>query len=106
MGSFTPSGAWVRCSWVNIFTSVLIIASPAFSLVRIRASRERDQLRQNFLATFFVGVLRHLCDLDAPQNLLDALIHLAQRLANRATLSLIALPAHRDARGDEQRAID
>src|SRR5580658_3951959 len=48
----------------------------------------------------------HVRNLDAFQNRFDALIHLAQRFADVATIALAALPANRNTGCDEQRAVD
>jgi hypothetical protein len=45
-------------------------------------------------------------DFDAPQYCFDAVIHLAQRFADVATITLAALPANGDTGRDEQRPVD
>src|SRR5579864_5800868 len=105
MGSLMPSGAGVRCSWVAVFKSILMLLSPtSFSknlVSQMSRSAQRDQLRQRLLRLRCGLALGHVCNLDVLQHFLDALIHLAQRLADRAALGLIALAAHRDARRDK-----
>src|SRR6266550_8090536 len=111
--------ALARCavSWVAgvaVFTSVLMIA---FLLTRLLArcsrypvryrypSTNRYQIRR-FLDLNHLRLFSHVRDLDPLQHLLDAFIYLAQRLANRAAISLIAFAADCNARGNEQRPIN
>src|SRR5579864_333849 len=104
MGSLMPSGAWVRCSRVAVFISVLMVAVSYLVLnPGCLPSGQRDELRKSFLRlAASVACFRHFCNLDLLQHFFDALIHLAQGLANRAALGLVALAAHRDAGSDEQ----
>src|SRR6266404_2053904 len=112
MGSLMPSGAGVRCSWVAVFNSVLMIALSCLAFSNPGSfesgSAQIDQLGQTLpgLAVRCVAVFRHLCNLDAFQHFLDALVYLAQGLADRAALGLVAFSAYGDACGDEQGAVD
>src|SRR5580700_8276028 len=73
----------------------------------LRGSGDRNQFRRfRLLGGSFFRFFAHVRNLDAFQHGFNALIHLAQRLADVAAVALIALPANRDAGGDEQRAID
>src|ERR1700730_11264795 len=131
MGSFTPWGALccvIGSCW-GTFTSVLIIASPtsglkpSSSFVSLAARlkpcpdyesnptcellNDRHQFgwldcRTSSRFRFFP----HVRNLDAFQHCFDALIHFAQRLTDVAAIALTALPANRNARCDEQRAVD
>src|SRR5271166_1600746 len=89
---------------VAVFTSALMIT---FSL---KVLRNRYQFRR--LLVFLFGYVEnfrlffHLRDFDVFQNLFDALIHLAQRLADGAAIALIAFAPYRDARSNEQRAVN
>src|ERR1700693_365782 len=106
MGSLMPWGAGVRCSWVAVFKSVLMIASP--TLLSNPGSGQCDQLGKGLflLATGPVAGFRHFCNLDLLQHVLDALVHLAQRLADCAALGLVALAAHCDGRRNKERSIN
>src|ERR1700751_999490 len=110
MGSLMPSGAWVRCSWVAVLISVLMVA---FSYLVLKSwgrcrSGQRDQFCESFLriTAGSFAYFRHFRDLDLLQHFLNALVHLAQGLTNGAALGLVALTANRDAGGDEQRPVD
>src|SRR5277367_176809 len=48
----------------------------------------------------------HMRNLDALEHRLDAVIHLAQRLADVAPIALATLPANGDTRRDKQRTVD
>src|SRR5229473_6967609 len=109
MGSLTPLGD-VRCpmSWlvgVAVFTSVLMI-----TCLLKRALRNRYQLRRlsglRLIHTDNFQFFLHLRNFDVLQHLLDAFIHLAQRLANCASIGLIAFAANGYARSNEQRAVN
>src|ERR1700733_14185790 len=103
MGSLMPFGAmWSSLPfvlWVAVFTLVLMI--PFLLQVPSKLLRKRHQIRWlSRFGLFDFDRLRlfiHLRDFDVLEHLLDALIHLAQRLANRAAVALIALAAHGDA---------
>src|SRR5712692_3174203 len=110
--------AVVRCtvSWVAggaVFTSVLMIAVLLTRLlarcwrypIRYRyPSNNRYQIRR-FLDLNGFRLFSHVRDFDSLQHLLDAFIHLAQGLASRAAIGLIALATHRNAGRIEQRAV-
>src|SRR5947209_17685319 len=118
MGSFTPFPllAWVWVSGWGIFTSVLILRllPVCVSLIfRSTCGRfdsgltYRDQLSGlGRSCSHLFGLFAHVRNLYALQNRFDAFIHLAQRLANVAAVTLIALPADGHARGDKQRAVN
>src|SRR2546429_1229557 len=105
MGNLMPSGAAVRCSWVAVFRSVLIVASLLPSCVN-PGSAQRYQLGDRLLRLGRIITFCHLRNLDALEHVLNALVHLAQRLADRAALGLITFAAYRNASRDEQRPID
>src|SRR6266404_1744790 len=101
-----------RCSfsWVAggaVFTSVLMIAV-LLSLLPARRrppSNNRYQFRRLLDLNRF-RLFSHMRYFDSLQYLLDAFIHLAQRLANCAAIGLVALTSHRNARRNEQRPIN
>src|ERR1700730_14534763 len=110
MGSFTPfASGWcaVVCAW-GILTSVLIDCSPTLislldeSLI-LKGSGDRDQISRFSwsLGPAFFHFFPHMRNLDAPQDCFDALVHLAQGLANIAPIGLVALSANGDAGGDK-----
>src|ERR1017187_341298 len=114
MGSFTPCG--VACfvtpsSW-GILTSVLIIASPTLlialsSIFIIYRLDDRHQFgRLAYGARGCFRLFPHVRNLDALQHGFYALIHLAEGLADVATVALAALPANRDTGGNKQRSVD
>src|ERR1700690_3120835 len=110
MGSFTPlaSGWWVCVSAWGILTSVLIdCVSYRVNLfdesLAFYASADRYQLGHlGSLAASFFRLFPHVRNLDALQHGFNAFVHLAQRFANIAAISLVALSVDRDAGRDEQ----
>src|ERR1022692_3054127 len=116
MGSFTPWGAACcvagRC-W-GIFTSVLMIASPASVKcallgLNLYVCLLDDRYQFGRLGRGTPSQFRffpHVRNLDALQHGLDALVHLTERFADVAAVALTALPANGDARSNEQRAVD
>src|SRR5258708_29195896 len=72
---------------------------------------DRYQIRQahaSFLPRVMlcIGLFTHVRQRDTLQNVLNALVHFAQRLANGAAFRLVAFSPHRDAGSDEQRSIN
>src|ERR1700687_5252546 len=110
MGSFTPfASGWcaVVCAW-GILTSVLIDCSPASIILLdesliLKGSGDRDQISR-FSWSLGASIFRffpHMRNLDSPQHCFYALVDLAQRFANIATIGLVALSANGDAGGNE-----
>src|SRR5882757_3111792 len=102
----------VRCSvsWVAggaVFTSVLMIAVLLSLLLPFAGDplNNRYQFRRLLDLNRF-RLFSHMRYFDSLQYLLDAFIHLAQRLSNRAAIRLVALATHRNARRNEQWAVN
>src|SRR6266478_3128839 len=120
-GSFTPLGA-ARCSWVCdscpfvpwgiVFTSVLIIAllrtrkPKCGASILARAGRYYLPNRHQFRRPAGRRLFLHLQNSDAPQQLFDAVIHSPQRLANVATVTLVAFASYRYAGSDKKRPVN
>src|SRR5271165_38564 len=112
MGSFTPCGAacCVTGSCWGTFTSVLIIPSPTWLMLKLTAQsfllgppgqNRRLDNRHQFCRLLCGGFRRfrlfpHMRNLDALQYRLNAFIHLAQGLADVAPVALTTLPANGD----------